>query len=140
MTNSSEVETIDSKEAWSRLSQDNNTILVDVRTMVEWAYVGIPDLSSLDKEVVTVEWTKMSGQQNAAFVRQLQTKIPDQDKSLLFICRAGLRSHAAAVAARHAGYTDVVNVNDGFDGGLDDNGQRKTVSGWCAEGLPWTQD
>ena len=140
MTNSSDVEIIDSQEAWSRLQSDADTVLVDVRTMVEWAYVGIPDLSSLNKDVVTVEWTKMSGQQNSSFVRQLQTSVPDHDKKLLFICRAGLRSHAAAVAARHAGYSHVVNVNDGFDGKRDDKGQRKTVTGWCALGLPWTQD
>ena len=140
MTNTSEVEIIDSKEAWSRLQDDQNTVLIDVRTMVEWAYVGVPDLKSMGKDVVTVEWTKMSGQQNSGFIRQLQSAVPDQDKKLLFICRAGLRSHAAAVAARHAGYDHVVNVNDGFDGKQNDQGQRKTVTGWCAEGLPWTQD
>ena len=121
------------------LESEPGTQLVDVRTMVEWAYVGVPDLAQLGKEVVTVEWTKMSGQQNSGFVRQLQQAVPDLNTKLLFICRAGIRSHAAAVAARHAGYTGVLNVNDGFDGPLDDKGQRKTVSGWCAENLPWNQ-
>ncbi len=140
MTHSSEVEIINSKEAWARLANDDQTVLVDVRTMVEWAYVGVPDLTTLGKDVVTIEWTKMSGQQNSAFTRQLLQSVPDTDKKLMFICRAGLRSHAAAVAARHAGYGHVVNVNDGFDGSLNEHGQRKTISGWCAEGLPWTQN
>ena len=139
MTNSSDVDIISSLEAWAMLENEPGTQLVDVRTMVEWAYVGVPDLAQLGKEVVTVEWTKMSGQQNSGFVRQLQQAVPDLNTKLLFICRAGIRSHAAAVAARHAGYTDVLNVNDGFDGPLDDKGQRKTVSGWCAENLPWNQ-
>lgn len=121
------------------LSQDPNTVLVDVRTMVEWAYVGLPDLSSLNKKVVTIEWSKLTGQQNLGFTQQLMAQVP-QDKTLLFICRAGLRSHAAAMAALQAGYQAAINVEDGFDGPLDDNGQRKLVSGWCASGLPWTQD
>ena len=139
MTTSSDVQNITSPEAWAILEKEPQAMLVDLRTMVERAYVGVPDLSSLDKEVVTIEWTKMSGQQNSGFVRQLQQAVPDQDTKLLFICRAGLRSHAAAAAARHAGYQDVINVNDGFDGPLDDKGQRKTKEGWCAENLPWNQ-
>ena len=139
MTTSSDVQNITSPEAWAILEKEPQAMLVDLRTMVERAYVGVPDLSSLDKEVVTIEWTKMSGQQPSGFVRQLQQAVPDQDTKLLFICRAGLRSHAAAAAARHAGYQDVINVNDGFDGPLDDKGQRKTKEGWCAENLPWNQ-
>ena len=140
MTNSFDVDVIDAKEAWARLVADEHTVLVDVRTMVEWAYVGVPDLRVLGKDVVTIEWTKMTGQQNAGFVRQLSQVVPDMDKPLLFICRAGLRSHAAAIAARQAGYNNVVNISDGFDGELNDQGQRKSISGWCAQGLPWTQN
>ena len=139
MTKTAEFKNISSPEAWAMLESEPETQLVDVRTMVEWAYVGVPDLSSLNKEVITIEWTKMSGQQNSGFVRQLQQAVPDQNTKLLFICRAGIRSHAATAAARYAGYQDVINVNDGFDGPLDDKGQRKTVEGWCAENLPWNQ-
>jgi rhodanese-related sulfurtransferase len=138
MTDPSEVKIVDSKEAWQMLASDPNTVLVDVRTMVEWAYVGLPDLSELQKDIVTIEWTKMSGQQNPDFVQQLEQVIP-QDRVVLFICRAGVRSQAAAIAARHAGYEKVISVDDGFDGVLNEEGQRKTVSGWCAQGLPWTQ-
>ena len=42
-------------EAWEALSDDPAAVLVDVRTAAEWAYVGLPDLRSLDKDVVLVE-------------------------------------------------------------------------------------
>lgn len=131
--------TITSNEAWSLLKDDPETVLLDVRSMVEWAYVGIPDLASINKDVVTIEWSKMTGQPNAAFSKQLEQAIP-KDKKLLVICRAGVRSHAACQAAEQLGYTDVYNIEDGFDGALDENSHRKSISGWCASGLPWSQD
>ena len=131
--------TITSNEAWSLLKDDPETVLLDVRSMVEWAYVGIPDLASINKDVVTIEWSKMTGQPNAAFSKQLEQAVP-KDKKLLVICRAGVRSHAACQAAEQLGYTDVYNIEDGFDGALDENGHRKSISGWCASGLPWSQD
>ena len=131
--------TITSNEAWSLLKDNPETVLLDVRSMVEWAYVGIPDLASINKDVVTIEWSKMTGQPNAAFSKQLEQAIP-KDKKLLVICRAGVRSHAACQAAEQLGYTDVYNIEDGFDGALDENGHRKSISGWCASGLPWSQD
>ena len=131
--------TITSNEAWSLLKDDPETVLLDVRSMVEWAYVGIPDLASINKDVVTIELSKMTGQPNAAFSKQLEQAIP-KDKKLLVICRAGVRSHAACQAAEQLGYTDVYNIEDGFDGALDENGHRKSISGWCASGLPWSQD
>ena len=131
--------TITSNEAWSLLKDDPETVLLDVRSMVEWAYVGIPDLASINKDVVTIELSKMTGQPNAAFSKQLEQAIP-KDKKLLVICRAGVRSHAACQVAEQLGYSDVYNIEDGFDGALDENGHRKSISGWCASGLPWSQD
>lgn len=138
MSSSSNIKACSSLDAWAILSDNPDTILVDVRTMVEWAYVGIPDLTSINKKVVTIEWSKMTGQQNAAFSNQLKSAVP-LDKTLLFICRGGVRSHSAAIAAQKAGYENILNVEDGFDGELDEKGQRKSISGWCVSGLPWTQ-
>ena len=130
---------ITSQQAWTLLKDDPDTVLLDVRSMVEWAYVGIPDLASINKDIVTIEWSKMTGQPNAAFGKQLESSVP-KDKKLMVICRAGIRSHAACQAAEQLGYTEVFNIEDGFDGALDDHGHRKSISGWCASGLPWSQD
>jgi rhodanese-related sulfurtransferase len=38
------------------LVADPEAVLIDVRTRAEWAYVGGPDLSSLKRPVIQVEW------------------------------------------------------------------------------------
>ena len=32
-------------DTWAKLKSDAGAVLVDVRTIAEWAYVGLPDLS-----------------------------------------------------------------------------------------------
>jgi rhodanese-related sulfurtransferase len=39
------------KEAWTLLKKSPEAVLIDVRTQPEWAFVGIPNLSSIDKKV-----------------------------------------------------------------------------------------
>ena len=43
-------------EAWDLLDREPDATLIDVRTTAEWSYVGLPDISSLDKEVVKLDW------------------------------------------------------------------------------------
>jgi rhodanese-related sulfurtransferase len=50
-----------------------------------------------------------------------------------------VRSLAAAEAARAAGFPNVYNIADGFEGPPDGAGHRGATSGWKAEGLPWRQ-
>ena len=38
------------------LVEEPNATLVDVRTMAEWTYVGTPDLSSIGKRPLLIEW------------------------------------------------------------------------------------
>ena len=40
---------------------------------------------------------------------------------------------------RRRDYADAYNVLEGFEGDRDEKGQRNTVGGWRAAGLPWTQ-
>ena len=58
---------------------------------------------------------------------------------MLFICRSGARSAAAASAMTQAGYTSCWNVAQGFEGDRDAVGHRASVGGWKAAGLPWVQ-
>ena len=46
---------ISAAEAYSILERDKSAVLVDVRTKAEWAYVGVPDLSEIDKETIFVD-------------------------------------------------------------------------------------
>ncbi|MCV7098050.1 rhodanese-like domain-containing protein [Mycobacterium kubicae] len=128
-------------EAWKMLSDNPQAVLVDVRTEAEWRFVGVPDLSSLGRDVVYVEWNKTDGSHNENFLAELQDQIaPDgqEERPVVFLCRSGNRSIGAAEAATEAGLAPAYNVLDGFEGHLDDHGHRG-LGGWRAIGLPWKQ-
>jgi rhodanese-related sulfurtransferase len=138
------VEETSVEETWARLKGDAASVLVDVRTGAEWAFVGLPDLSSIGKRPVLVEWQRFPGSQvNAAFVERVAEALAavgaNKDTELFFICRSGGRSLGAARAMSAAGYARCRNVADGFEGPLDPNRHRGTQGGWKAKGLPWVQ-
>ena len=60
------------EETWARLKSDAGSVLIDVRTIAEWAYVGLPDLSAIGKRPVLVEWQGFPDDRlNTAFVERL---------------------------------------------------------------------
>lgn len=127
-------------EAWRLLQEEPDAVLVDCRTRAEWAYVGVPDPRGIGRPLVTVEWQSFpSGQVNDRFVDELRDALGDKTGApMVFLCRSGVRSIAAARAATAAGLGRSYNVLDGFEGGLDAEGHRGRT-GWRAEGLPWQQ-
>ena len=129
-------------EAWKMLSDNPQAVLVDVRTDAEWRFVGMPDLSSLGREVVYIEWNTTDGTRNENFAAELRDQIPlaagDEARPVVFLCRSGNRSIGAAEIATEVGITPAYNVLDGFEGHLDAQGHRGET-GWRATGLPWKQ-
>jgi rhodanese-related sulfurtransferase len=125
---------------WEALRTEANAQLVDVRTDAEWNFVGVPDLSSADKQTVLIPWQVYpSMQRNDAFVDHLKQAGLTANSHIYFICRSGARSMAAAEAARAAGFPHVYNVADGFEGPPDADGHRGGTAGWKADMLPWRQ-
>jgi rhodanese-related sulfurtransferase len=121
------------QEAWAKLEQ--GAILVDVRTEGEWAHIGIPDTKATDNDPLFIQWTFRGGIPNPDFVKDLKEQAPeDPSAELVFLCRSGQRSVAAAIAATQAGFT-AYNVLEGFEGEPDRYGER-TVNGWKNRGLP----
>ena len=107
--------------------------LVDVRTRPELLYVGRVPGS------VLVEWQTYPGNaRNPDFLDQLAEAVEPAD-TLMFLCRSGVRSHAAAATAAQAGFPDSYNVLEGFEGDKDAAQHRSTVGGWRKAGLPWVQ-
>jgi len=128
-------------EAWALLQSEAGARLVDVRTRPEWQFVGVPDLSSVGREVTFLSWqTYPAMELNPSFVVDLLASGAAQDAPLLFLCRSGVRSKAAAVAATAAGFERCYNVAGGFEGGLDEARHRGRVAGWKAARLPWKQE
>jgi len=119
--------------AW-QLFQEGQALLIDVRTPEELSYVGrVPGATHL-------AWATGTAQvRNPRFVRELEFKVP-KDAVVLFLCRSGKRSAAAAEAATKAGYANAFNVLEGFEGDLDERRRRGEIGGWRHRGLPWVQD
>ncbi|MCU4639597.1 rhodanese-like domain-containing protein [Acinetobacter courvalinii] len=120
-------------EAWF-LVQQGHAILVDVRTNEERKFVGyVP-------ESVHVAWaTGTSFNRNPRFLKELDSKV-GKDKNILLLCRSGKRSALAATAAFSAGFAQVYNVLEGFEGDLNEQQQRNQSNGWRIHQLPWLQD
>ena len=129
---------ISSVQTWQALQNQPEAVLVDIRTRAEWKYVGGPDLSSLGKSLIQVEWQVFpSMERNPRFLRELQAEGVTPGQVIYLICRSGIRSRDAAEFLAVRGYT-TYNVAEGFEGPLDDNDHRG-ASGWRAERLPWKQ-
>lgn len=127
------------EQAWKLLSESPEAVLVDVRTEAEWRFVGVPDLASLGRDVVYIEWVDGNGTPNENFVADLLEQVPaGGQRPVVFLCRSGHRSIGAARAATRAGVLPSYNVLDGFEGQLDGD-RHRGGSGWRATGLPWTQ-
>jgi len=125
---------------WEALAEDENAVLVDVRTPTEWSYVGLPDLGSIGKQPVLVPWVLFPSMQlNEAFASELASAGVKPEHSVYFLCRSGVRSRAAAIAMTALGYPRCYNIADGFEGDPDGARHRGTVSGWKVSGLPWVQ-
>jgi rhodanese-related sulfurtransferase len=119
-------------EAW-QLIQASGARLIDVRTEPEYKFVGhVPGSSN-------VIWHGQGAVERAAFVEALQ-QVAEQGDLLLLLCRSGVRSHNAALAAQEAGFARVYNVLEGFEGQIDAHRQRGRLNGWRFHALPWEQD
>ncbi|MDK9704224.1 MAG: rhodanese-like domain-containing protein [Sulfuritalea sp.] len=121
------------REAHELLQLAPGARLIDVRTKAEWDWVGrVPG-------ALEIEWMAYPGNQlNAHFLQTLKHSVTTESL-LLFLCRSGQRSHAAAKTATEAGFPDCYNILEGFEGNKDANGQRNRSGGWRANNLPWHQ-
>jgi len=120
-------------DAHALLAEKPNAVLIDCRTQAEWTFVGVPAMPGTR----LVEWTQWpGGVPNKDFVTQA-TEGLEADQPIVIICRSGGRSAAAGHALAAAGFTDVYNVLEGFEGDLDAQGHRS--GGWRGANLPWQQ-
>ena len=135
---------ISAAEAWDRLQGNPKAQLIDVRTVAEWNFVGLPDLEDLGRRVHCVEWQGFpTGAQNPGFLAEAAQALgaagAAKSDPVLLLCRSGARSRAAAIALTAAGYEQAFNVAGGFEGDVDGEGHRGNMNGWKASGLPWRQ-
>ncbi len=128
-------------EAYEILQQNQEATLLDVRTSMEFEYVGHPI------NAVNVPWMESpSWQIEEDFVERVKEVLVHkkgdgevESLPLLIICRSAKRSEAAALEMLKQGFTDVYNVLEGFEGDRDGEKHRNTINGWVFHNLPWEQ-
>ncbi len=122
------------KEAYELIQNDPAIHLIDVRTNAERDWVGQVDINPAQSH--SVQWNLYPSKPNPDFLAELAT-MTSKDTILLFLCRSGVRSRAAAQMACEHGYTQCYDILEGFEGDKDLQGHRKNLNGWCHADLPW---
>ncbi len=131
-------------KAWEMVQGDCGAVLIDVRTAMEYYYVGHP------VGAIHVPWVEPPAwKPDLQFVQKVHEKLRAMDDKsqpdihnlpLLLICRSGSRSGMAAEQLAVSGFNDVYNVLEGFEGERDGRQHRSAINGWRFHNLPWLQD
>jgi len=131
---------ISALEAWQICQDEPRALLIDVRSSMEFLFVGHP------KGAVHVPWIDepdwVINKQFVTEVRKLALgglHESSDDVPIILICRSGNRSAEAGAKLLEAGINNVYNIDEGFEGKLDPNHHRSTVGGWRFHDLPWEQ-
>lgn len=141
---------VSSTEAHDLVKGDpGGTLLIDVRTGTELMHVGVADAMTahvpLSEIVQPIAWDEEGGgvryEPNPTFVADIDAVVAkaggEKGSRILIICRSGQRSARAVNLLAQAGYANVWNVIDGFEGDASSNG-RRALNGWKNANLPWS--
>jgi rhodanese-related sulfurtransferase len=133
---------ISPKLAWQLLQDNPGAVLVDIRSSMEYLFVGHPvgaiHLAWIDEP----DWDV-----NPDFVKEIRKLMlgglssteSDDNVPIILICRSGKRSREAGDVLINEGLKNIYHVDEGFEGDRDENYQRSTIGGWRFRGLPWEQ-
>ncbi len=130
------------KEAWDLLELDHRAVLIDIRSTMEFLFVGHPAGAVHVPWIDEPDWTV-----NPHFVRDVRKLmlggvVCDTDDGyapVILICRSGKRSKDAGKVLHEAGLRNLYHIDEGFEGELDEEHHRSTIGGWRFRGLPWEQ-
>jgi len=138
------------REAYERWKASPGKVKVlDVRTPEEFLFLGHAEMAwNVPVAIQTFKWDaakkQFPMQPLPDFVDRVR-KIASPEDTLLLMCRSGGRSAIAVNLLASAGFKNVYNITDGFEGDTVEDpasvfdGQHM-VNGWRNSGLPWTYD
>jgi len=137
-----EARPLSAKDAHALLLDNPRAVLVDIRSTMEYLFVGHPTGSIHVAWIDEPDWTV-----NPHFVTDVRKVMLGGATAhndiggapVVLICRSGKRSIDAGKALLQAGFSEVYYVKEGFEGELDEQRHRGTVGGWRHHGLPWEQ-
>jgi rhodanese-related sulfurtransferase len=139
---SNTVKTLAPARAWELLQDEPRAVLIDVRSSMEYLFVGHARGSVHVAWIDEPDWVV-----NPHFLTEVRKVMLGgigveehaNDAPVLLICRSGKRSLEAGKSLIENGFKDVYNVAEGFEGELGEHHHRSTTGGWRFHGLPWEQ-
>lgn len=138
---SDQLESIGPNKAWQLCQDDPRTLLIDIRSSMEYLFVGHPEGAVHVPWIDEPDWVV-----NPEFVTEVRKLmlggVVESDTGsapVILICRSGKRSKEAGDVLVAAGIHNVYHVDEGFEGELDEHHHRSAVGGWRYHGLPWQQ-
>ena len=130
------IKSLTATETFEELKKTKGSKILDVRTNAELCFVGRVTYPLC----VFVTWKEFpSGTVNMDFTQQVEQAGLTKNCHIFVLCRSGVRSLEAAETLKKAGYKNLTNISDGFEGDLNAQGRRGSINGWKASGLPWQQ-
>ncbi|MBI3186605.1 MAG: rhodanese-like domain-containing protein [Gammaproteobacteria bacterium] len=127
-------------EGFDILQRDSRALFIDIRSNMEFLFVGHPRGAIHVPWIDEPDWTV-----NKDFVREIRQLLlggVSQDHGsppIILICRSGKRSKEAGETLVKAGIKNVCHISEGFEGDLDEQHHRSAIGGWRFRGLPWEQ-
>lgn len=121
--------------------------ILDVRTLDEYIYIGHAEPAfNITAFFQTQEWDAdkhhFSMKPNANFLK-LAKQVFKTDDIILVTCRSGSRSAMAINQLSEAGFKNLYNITDGFEGDKVEDPEstyigKRMMNGWKNSGLPYT--
>jgi rhodanese-related sulfurtransferase len=133
---------ITAQEAFRKWDSEQDAIkILDVRTPGEYVFVGHANMATniplkLYKDKIDAKTMKPVMPINGNFVTEVKKRF-DKSDTIMIMCRSGSRSAVAVNTLAKAGFKNVFNITDGFEGDKSREGKR-VVNGWKNSGAPWT--
>lgn len=141
---------VNAREAYEMWKANPDKItIIDVRTPEEYVFIGHAPMAiniplqvwnskfDTDKKDVVLD-------ENARFVTDIQKRY-EPENTLMIMCRSGHRSAKGVEVLAKAGFKNVYNVIDGFEGDKVKDSEsyfdgKRMRNGWKNSGNPWTFD
>ncbi len=142
MTDSKHPKGLTPQQAYQMTEDDPQAVLVDIRSTMEFLFVGHPVGSVHIPWIDEPDWTV-----NPDFVTEIRKLLlggavctaEAPCAPVILICRSGKRSLEAGKTLLESGFRSVFHVDEGFEGERDEEHHRGTLGGWRFRGLPWEQ-
>jgi rhodanese-related sulfurtransferase len=139
-------------EAANHMKKDgDHSLFLDVRDPIEVNFTGTPSVTDANipfKFADTSKWHMKKRQfgmiKNTNFVSDVAARMKakglKKTDAIILMCRSGVRSGKAANTLAKAGYTNVYNMIEGFEGDSISKGAdkgKRTINGWKNSNLAY---